>query len=37
MIPEGRPGTPMPPWKALLSPAEVRWMVRAIRSGKAAE
>ena len=37
MILEGRPGTPMPPWKALLSPAEVRWMVRAIRSGRAAE
>ena len=35
MILEGRPGTPMPPWKALLGPAEVRWMVHAIRSGKA--
>ena len=24
MILEGRPGTPMPPWKALLGPADVR-------------
>ena len=37
MILEGRPGTPMPPWKALLSSADVRWMVRAMRSGKAGE
>ena len=37
MILEGRPGTPMPPWKALLGPADVRWMVHAIRSGKAGE
>jgi len=37
MILEGRPGTPMPPWKALLSPADVRWMVHAIRNGKAGE
>jgi cytochrome c55X len=37
MILEGRAGTPMPPWKALLSPADVRWMVHAIRSGKAGE
>ena len=37
VILEGRPGTPMPPWKALLGPGEVRWMVRAIRSGKAEE
>ena len=34
---DGRPGTPMPPWRALLSPADVRWMLRAIRSGKAGE
>ena len=37
MILEGRPGTPMPPWKALLSPADVRWMVHAIRRGKAGD
>ena len=37
MILEGRPGTPMPPWKALLSSADVRWMVRAMRNGKAGE
>ena len=34
---EGRPGTPMPPWKALLSPADVWWMVHVIRRGKAGE
>ncbi len=34
---EGRPGTPMPPWKALLGPADVRWMVHAIRSGETGE
>ena len=37
MILEGRPGTPMPPWKALLGPADVQWMVHAIRSGKAGQ
>ena len=30
---EGRRGTPMPPWKALLSPGEARWMVRAMQTG----
>lgn len=30
---EGRHGTPMPPWKALLSPGEARWMVRAMQTG----
>lgn len=34
IILEGRPGTPMPPWKALLSPGEVRWMVRAMQTGR---
>ena len=32
---EGRRGTPMPPWKALLTPVEVRWMVQAMRTGEA--
>ena len=30
---EGRHGTPMPPWKALLSPGEARWMVRVMLTG----
>lgn len=34
---EGRRGTPMPPWKALLSPEEVRWMVQAMQTGKVGE
>jgi len=29
----GRPGTPMPPWSGLLSEAEVRWLVEALKSG----
>jgi cytochrome c55X len=32
-ISHGRPGTPMPPWRGLLSGAEVRWMVRTLKSG----
>lgn len=35
VIRQGRPGTPMPAWKAFLSPAEVRWMAHALRSGEA--
>lgn len=31
----GRPGTPMPPWKGMLSGAEVAWMVRRLKSGDA--
>lgn len=30
----GRAGTPMPPWRNLLSDAEVRWLVEALKSGK---
>jgi len=30
----GRPGTPMPPWRGLLSGDEVRWLVRALKSGR---
>jgi cytochrome c55X len=29
----GRPGTPMPPWRGMLSDDEVRWMVRTLKSG----
>jgi cytochrome c55X len=29
----GRPGTPMPPWRGLLTEQEVRWLVEALRSG----
>ncbi|KJS41100.1 MAG: hypothetical protein VR70_05415 [Rhodospirillaceae bacterium BRH_c57] len=29
----GRPGTAMPPWKALLSPDDARWMVGRLRQG----
>lgn len=29
----GRPGTPMPPWRGLLTEQEVRWLVEAIRRG----
>ena len=33
VILEGRRGTPMPPWKALLSSEEVRWMVQTMQVG----
>ena len=26
-VSEGRPGTPMPPWKSLLSAADIAWLV----------
>lgn len=29
----GRPGTAMPPWAALLTPAEARWMVLRLQQG----
>ncbi|MCA1906777.1 MAG: cytochrome c [Magnetospirillum sp.] len=28
---EGRPGTPMPPWKMMLSEADARWLVRRLK------
>jgi cytochrome c55X len=31
---DGRPGTPMPPWRAELSEQDVRWLVEAMRQGK---
>lgn len=30
---DGRPGTPMPPWRGLLTVQEVRWLVEAMRRG----
>lgn len=32
-IREGRPGTPMPPWKSQLSEADVHWLVQTLRQG----
>ena len=29
----GRPGTPMPPWRGLLTEQEAHWLVEALRSG----
>jgi cytochrome c55X len=29
----GRPGTPMPPWKAMLSEPEARWIALRLRQG----
>ena len=28
----GRPGTPMPPWRELLTEDEIRWLVSVLRS-----
>jgi cytochrome c55X len=33
-IREGRPGTPMPPWKSLLSEDDVHWIVNYLRQNK---
>jgi cytochrome c55X len=30
---DGRSGTPMPPWRGLLTEQEVRWLVEAMRRG----
>lgn len=30
----GRPGTPMPPWRGLLTEQEARWLVEAMRRGE---
>jgi len=32
-IREGRPGTPMPPWKSELSDADIHWLVSLLRKG----
>lgn len=33
----GRPGTPMPPWRAFLSEADADWIARNLRDGFPAE
>jgi len=33
IILDGVPGTPMPPWRPLLAPAEVTWMVKRLKEG----
>ena len=33
IILDGVPGTPMPPWRALLSEAEARWIADVLKSG----
>jgi len=33
IILNGVPGTPMPPWRALLSEPEVRWIADALKQG----
>jgi cytochrome c55X len=33
-VSEGRPGTPMPPWKALLSEPEIAWLVDTLTGGE---
>ncbi len=33
IILHGRPGTAMPPWRELLSPAEARWMANRLLQG----
>ena len=32
-IREGRPGTPMPPWKSQLSDDDIRWLISYLRKG----
>lgn len=34
VILHGRPGTPMPPWKAILSEADANWIAKALKSGE---
>ena len=37
VILQGRPGTAMPPWKALLSEADARWLSQQLKTGAALE
>lgn len=37
VILEGRPGTAMPPWKALISEADARWLSQQLKAGAALE
>ena len=30
---DGHPGTPMPPWRGILTDAEIHWLVTQLRSG----
>ncbi len=34
IILDGVPGTPMPPWRPLLSEAEARWIADALKQGR---
>jgi cytochrome c55X len=34
---QGRPGTPMPPWRTLLSDADAQWIARQLQAGFPAE
>jgi cytochrome c55X len=34
IILDGIPGTPMPPWRPLLSPEEAEWLVKLLRKGR---
>ena len=34
IILEGVPGTPMPPWRKLLSEQEARWIAEALKAGR---
>ena len=34
VILDGRPGTAMPAWRSLLSPAEARWMAKQLLQGE---
>lgn len=36
-IREGRPGTPMPPWKHLLSEADISWLAKTLKQQVIAE
>ena len=31
---DGRPGTPMPPWRGQLTEAEAQWLVEVLRAGE---
>ena len=33
VILHGRPGTPMPPWKEILSETEAKWIGKQLKSG----
>ena len=36
-ISEGRPGTPMPPWKYLLSESDINWLAQSLKQEMVAE